>query len=238
MKQFVTLWMMIFFVSLWGQHYRLTEISYLHNMGKLGEPEMEKELWEGSPFVFDKWYKGDIITNDNKDLLVSKINYHARRHKFYYLVDKDYYELYPDKVKFVIIRTPKGDHIFVPALPHPVVTNYDGFYEVFTPDASQIYVIKIHHKKLQPANRSQSYASDKSLEKMKYYDKSHLYVLVNNVYVKAPKSVNKLAKLLHLNAEQTKAFKKTIRQHKWNIRKGRDLQKIMEYYYTELKEEK
>jgi len=218
-----------------GQGYRYSEVAYLHNMGKLGEPQLERENVEGSPFVFKDWPKGEILTADKRRILVKEINYNARQNKFFYKIGEDYYELYPHQVDFVIVRTGKKDHIFVPQVPYPFPKPYNGFVEIFTTDRNKIYAVKIHRKTLEPANKSQSYASDRSFEKMKYYDKSRFYILKNGMYVKAPTSVSKLAKLLELNNKQAKELKKFVKTNKLSLKNGADLQKIMEYYYSHFK---
>ncbi len=222
----------------YAQRYTLTEVGYLHNMSKLGEPELNKENILGTPYIFDRWQKGEILTQDKRRIIVNKINYNTAKQKFYYKIKNDYFELFPDQIRFIIVRSRHGSRIFIPSLPYPIDSKYKGYFEVFTLEPQKMYVAKWHKRSLEPANKSQSYASDKSMEKLKYYDKSRIFVLLNGQYVKAPSSLKKLIKLLDLTKEEAKRLKNYIKQNNLHYKRPGDIQKIMDFYYSEIKKSK
>ena len=226
----------ILFLLTWTVSYAqvqtLTEVDYLHNISRTGEPVWERNDIKGTPFLFDKWHPAEIITKDNRKLEVAEINYNAKQQKFYYKQNGSYYEIFPGQVKVIHVIGKKHTRHFVPVLPAPVDDKRTfAFYEIFD-DPGKAFVAVGFYKKLEPADKSQSYASDKSMQVMKYSAKKRVYVLVNGRFIKRP-SFNKLLKLLHASKDMRKKIKQFIRSGNLHYTKPADLQKIMAYYYSQ-----
>ncbi len=211
------------------------EYNYLHQMSTKGTPEMEGENIEGTPFIFPEWCRADLITVEGKTIGIAQLNYQAKRHKFYYIRNNDYYEIFPDQVKMIIVKLPDNSkRYFVTKLPHPIETKIQTpYYEIFTDDISKAYVVNIPHKIFRSKSVSQSYASEKSNETMEYVDRSRAYVLVNGKYVRYRHSFKQLKKIFGWDKKTAKKFKKFIKNKHLKIKKLGDLQTFMAYYYRQ-----
>ncbi len=216
-----------------AQMHTLTEVDYLHNISRTGTPEWERDDIKGTPFLFEKWYPAEIITKDNRKLEVAQLNFNAKQQKFYYKQQGEYYELFPSQIRVIHVIGAEGTRTFVPTLPKPVVGKSKfAYYEIFdAPGKANVAVG--YYKKLEPADKSQSYASDKSMHVMKYYAKKRVFVLVNGYFVKRPPGLNKLLKLLHASDELRRKVKRFYRQERLSYSSPVHLQRIMAYYYAQ-----
>ncbi len=209
----------------------LTELDYLRNISRTGSPEWEREDIKGTPFLFEDWYPAEIITKDDRKLEVAQLNYNAKQQKFYYKQQGEYYELFPTQIRLIRVIGPEGVRTFVPTLPKPVAGKRKfAFYEIFEAP-EKAYVAMAYYKILEPADKSQSYASDKSMRVMKYYAKKRVFVLVNGYFVRRPSSLNKLLKLLHASDDLRRKVKQFYRKERLSYSSPVHLQRILAYYY-------
>jgi hypothetical protein len=233
MKKLVLLLVVHFSFSGISQHYTLSESVFSRVIEKLRVDDWDKMNVEGSPFLFEKPVQTKVISKDNKSYVFTKSNYQVAKDFFFYETDGAFYEIFPGEVKFIVVSDKKeNDRIFVPGKDFSVQGNKTfNYFEVFTESPQFVYVLVGYKKILKPKNASQSYSSDKSIEKNVFVLRKSLFIKTNEGFVKVSSRFNKIAKALQLDKDMRKKMKKFISDNKLKLSKPEDLQKLMEYYY-------
>ncbi len=212
------------------------EDQFLKNSTKFGDMELAGDKVEGSPFVQKKWTPAEIITQDGKKVYFNEANFLVTKNKFLVRYNDEMYEIFPEKAKVIFFQREDGKKmIIMPVDPAKVVPPVkDRFYEVFTADPEKVYVLKRYHKKKERKDVSQSYASDKSSVKMQYRQKEHFYVFNGKVYVKTKPKLKSIVSVLK-DRDHYKDLKQFVKSNRLKLRNGYDLQRLMMYYFNELK---
>ncbi len=215
-----------------AQHWRFSEAAFSRYIEKYRLDDWDSSLIEGNPFLFDEEKQITVVTKEDKKYVFPKANYQISNDLLFYKDNDDLYEIFPDKVKFVMLEDGKRKRIFVPGAQFPVMSKHKfKFFEVFTDAPQFVYVLVGYKKKIVPKNLSQSYASDKSVEEQVFKLEKFVFIKTSEGFVKVSPKLKNIAKILGWDDSTYKKMKKIVRQKKWKLNRPEDLQKLMEYYY-------
>ena len=231
----------MFFFLFFLTHSQVTnsnELLFLKTSSKYGENLFKKENVTGTPFLFEKWQPTIIYTDENKKLAFSKGNFLATKNKVLIKLREDFFEIFPDKVKYIVFER-QGQKMILAPIDRSLIKDKinpakKAYYQIFTEDLNQIYVLKENRKKLVSKDVSKSYASDKTFEEMEYRKKSKFYIFNGEKYVRTKPQLKEIIKVLNAK-DKYKQLKQFVKQNKLKLRNGYDLQKLMMYYFNELK---
>ena len=234
MKKVLFSFFILGFIHLLNGQLLVTD-QFLNNASKYGDIELEGDKVFGNPFIDKKWSEVNVITTDGEKIVFDKGNYLVTKNKILVKKQGELFEIFPDKIKLVFLKFPGRTRIFVPVDASKVKgVKSLSYYEVFTTNPEMIFVLKKHIKKKVRKDTSQSYASDKSKIDYKYQNKSYFYIYNGNQYIKVKPKLKEIVKALNAK-DKYKLLKQFVKQNKLKLRNGYDLQKLMMYYFNELK---
>ncbi len=198
----------------------------------------------GSPFLFNEMVPGRLILDD-KNLNFRKINYDAFQDHFIvfskYAIKNTstqlpFYQLNDNSVRIVNVLDRKNvPRVFIHVNSSKFIEKPDTkFMEIFTTEPSKAYIL-VSYKKIH----------DKTHRKVEYmletWDKKYQFKLKKKYFLKNTDGFfveSKLGKsniLKFLNDKKhTKELKKFIKYNKLNLNNPADVQKFLEYYYSEI----
>ncbi len=237
MKKIFIYFTALFVSVLSAQHYTLSETPFSRYLEAYRTDDFNAENVEGLPFLFDKNLTAEVISEDGKNYIFSEANYQIKSDIFLYKVENDYFEIFPDKVKFIRVKDGEQYRTFIPGTKLAVLGDEKAkFYEVFTENPNLVFVLVSYKKILKPKNASQTYASDKTFHEYVYTTKKQFFVKGPHGFVKVVPKVKNIVDVLGEDRNMLKTLKKFVRQNQLKISNPTDLQKLMEFYYLRARE--
>jgi len=215
---------------------------------EIDDKNIQIKGYKGSPFLLYKWAKAEVLFNDGKFYKIPYVNYDALSDQFVaYLKD------FKDEIKgmvnpeFPLIALNKNSIVsislqnenehkkFIHLTPVRFLEKPKSeFFEYFSEHPKDAYVLKSYYKKI-TQNRLKAVPYTDSHETYAFKTYTRYYILnKDKTYVST-----KLGKKNVLNSLGDKAreaeLKKYIKKNKLKMSRPEDVQKLLEYYFKELK---
>ncbi len=230
MRNPLSLLLLMFIFNANAQGYSsLTTEQFMHNAVKRGSMELEIENTEGNPFLYDKWFTAEVYSSsEGKVFIIDSVNYLATKDWFLFKKNKDFFQIYPEKVTLIVLRDGDKRYFFM-SMPWNKGLQLPVFAEIFTNDPKKALVFVQYKRYQEPKNKSQSYASDKTLHEYVLKTRKRIYIKVNGDLVTFNGNFRKLAKILKADKN---TLKKLAQENRLNIKDPKDLQKFLEIFYA------
>ena len=197
----------------------------------------------GSPLLFKEMVPGRLILDD-KNLNFRKINYDAFQDHFIVFSKTaiknsssqlPFYQLDDNSVRIVNVLDRNVPRTFIHINPSKFIGKPNTkFMEIFTTEPSKAYILVSYRKIHDKTHRKAEYMLENWDKKYQFkLKKSYFLKNSDGLFVETRLGKSNILKFLN-DKEHTKELKKFIKQHKLNLNKPADVQKFLEYYYSEV----
>ncbi len=230
MKKLSASLLIVFSLTALAQNYSsLTSEYFLDNITKRGSMKLKLSHTQGNPFVFPKWLKADIyLSSKPVKFTLDSVNYLGTKDWFIFKNNNELYRIFPENVKLIVLYDENQKRYFY-SMPWNKGLNLPVFAEIFTDNPEQAYVFVQYKRIREPKNKSQSYASDRTLIEYVLRTNKQIYIQVNGDLISFNGGFGKLAKLLK---SDKKTLKKWAKSQNLRIKNPADLQKLLEIFYS------
>ena len=178
---------------------------------------------KGSPYLYEDWLHGEVVTNDGKTYKKMLIKFNTERDELTFVYEKtDEPQKFADPIKSFTIHA-ETDHVFANQFPKIGKQNAMSYYEVLTPGAAMF--LKRHKEILETTRNELTRAETDGV-----YTNHDAYYLYKDGQMQVLKpNRDSILKLLADKSADVTAFADS---QKINFEQEEDVKKLIDYYNT------
>jgi hypothetical protein len=178
---------------------------------------------KGSPYLYDDWLQGEVITNDGKVYKKMLIKFNAEKDELTFVYNKtDEPQKFADPIRMFTIHAER-DRVFANQFPKIDAQNAASYYEVLLPGATML--LKRHKAVIQSGIDDVSRAVVAGV----YTNQNIYYIYKDNQMQHLKTTRNGVLNLLADKAADVAAYADS---QKINFEEEEDLKKLLNYYNT------
>ena len=178
---------------------------------------------KGSPYLYDDWLHGEVVTNDGKVYKKMLIRFNTEKDELTFVYDKaEEPQRFADPIRMFTIHA-ESDRVFANQFPKVDRQNTASYYEVLVPGTAML--LKRHREILESTRDEMTRASTVGI----YTNRDTYYIFRDNQMQLVKTTRNGVVKLLDDKAADITAY--ADRQN-INFEKEDDLKKLLNYYNT------
>jgi len=178
---------------------------------------------KGSPYLYDVWLHGEVVTNDGKTYKKMLIKFNTEKDELIFVYEPtDVPEKFADPIRMFTIHA-ETDRVFVNQFPKVDKQNAMSYYEVLV--AGNTMLLKRHKEILESSRNEWTRASTDGV----YSNRDAYYLYKDSQMLPLNLNKNSILKLLADKSSDVNAYADS---QKVNFEQEGDLIKLLNYYNT------